>query len=176
MKLREYGAADRAVCLALFDGNTPEFFHAAERQDFAQFLDDLPGPYFVLESDSGDVIACGGYALPAGGSSAGLCWGMVARALHRGGVGRLLLVARLDHLCRATEGDLVVVLETSQWSEGFFARLGFSATQRVPDGFGPGLDRVRMEAVLNAATRAAIRGTDESSHVWAEGRRLVRLE
>src|ERR1700704_453979 len=32
---RGYTAADRIACLALFDGNTPEFFAPAERNEFS---------------------------------------------------------------------------------------------------------------------------------------------
>jgi hypothetical protein len=49
MRVRDYSIADRGACLAVFDGNVPEFFIPPERADFAAFLDALPGPYLVVE-------------------------------------------------------------------------------------------------------------------------------
>lgn len=37
-------------------------------------------------------------------------------------------------------------IETSQHTEGLYARFGFLVVERVKDGFGPGLDQVKMVA------------------------------
>lgn len=143
MIIRAYAAAHRDVCLGIFDSNVPRFFAAHEREEFADFLDDLPGPYLVFVED-GAVVACGGWTTgETDKSTAGLCWGMVVRERHRAGLGQRLLQARLDEI-RADGGIERVVLETSQHSEGFFSRSGFVVCARHPDGFGPGIDRVEM--------------------------------
>ena len=46
----------------------PDFFTYEERDLFADFLRELPGPYFVLELGEGGVAACGGYAFTEDGA------------------------------------------------------------------------------------------------------------
>lgn len=72
MRLRPYTPVDRDACLHLFDTNVGDFFVEEERAGFEEFLDGLPGPYFVGEED-GEVVACGGYAVDEDGE-ADLCW------------------------------------------------------------------------------------------------------
>ena len=142
--VRAYAPADRAACLALFDGNVPTFFTPGERADFAAFLDAYAADWaFQVVERGGAIVACGGHRVAADGATAGFCWGMVDRAQHRTGIGRILTQARLD-AARATPGVRQVRLDTSQHTKGFYARFGFVVEQVVPDGYGPGLDRVDM--------------------------------
>lgn len=143
--LRPYVPEDCAACLALFDGNAPPFFDPGERAEFCAFLQALPHPdrpYLVLVRD-GQVVACGGLVFDAAGRHASLSWGMAARGLQGAGLGRRLTEARLA-LARATAGIDAVILETSQHTQGFYARLGFEVCGVTQDGFGPGLDRWDM--------------------------------
>lgn len=150
MIVRDYDVGDRATCLALFDGNVPTFFTPGERDDFARFLDTQAARwnYQVLEQD-GRVVACGGVAVEADGSTAALCWGMVDRARHRQGLGHALTRARLKAVT-AIPGVLRVRLDTSQHTQGFYARYGFRAVAVTPDGYAPGLDRWDMVLDLAA--------------------------
>lgn len=82
MKLtfRPCSPADSLRCLALFDGNVPEFFAASERMEYASFLAAPACPYLVGELSDGSVRACGGYfAEPDTPEIAGLAWGIVDR-------------------------------------------------------------------------------------------------
>lgn len=143
MRVREYTPADREACLAVFDSNVPAYFVTAEREAFAAFLDDLPGPYLVIEDEGGAIVGCGGYAVVAETRTADLCWGMVEQGRHGTGLGRLLLDARLDRI-RADRGADAVALNTSQHTRGFYERRGFVTERVIPDGFAPGLDRCDM--------------------------------
>jgi hypothetical protein len=145
-RLREYTPADRDACLAVFASNTPTYFREHEQAHFADFLDRMPCPYFVVEDEGGRVIGCGGYA-PQRGT---LCYGMVSRPLHHQGAGRFLLRERLRHWYNA-HGPSLVRVNTSQHASGFFERAGFVTTRVVPDGHAPGLDRHEMELRLNEA-------------------------
>lgn len=146
--VRPYLPADRDACLNLFDSNVPEFFAATERRDFIAFLDDLPGPYYVLEDAAGMMVACGGYAqMEHDASAAALCWGMVLRDRHKEKLGTRLLEARLS-LIRAGGGFKTVEIETTPFSRGFFERYGFREQQVKPDGFAPGFDLVKMTLFL----------------------------
>jgi len=147
MRVRDYTTSDRSACLAVFDSNVPVFFAAFERDEFAAFLDALPGPYLVVEDDAGVVVGCGGYGVKPGTGVADLCWGMVVRERHGTGLGRLLLDARLERV-RADAAAQAIALHTSQHTRGFYERRGFRTERVVPDGYAPGLDRCHMRLVL----------------------------
>lgn len=143
IRVREYSPDDRSACLAVFDSNVPESFLPAERELFAAFLDDLPGPYFVLADEAGDVVACGGYAISTGTATADLCWGMVTRDRQGTGVGRWLVeirLARIDADSSATDA----ALKTSQHTRAFYEKLGFTTTSVVRNGIAPGMDTCEM--------------------------------
>src|SRR6185503_4670446 len=110
-------------------------------------LDSLPGPYFIIE-DKGTVIGCGGWALDSEDVAA-LTWGMVRRDYHQRGIGRELLRYRIQAI-RDDGRAKVLRLRTIPRVQGFFAREGFNVVDIVPDGYGPGMDRVTMELLLNA--------------------------
>lgn len=139
--VRPYAVADKHACLAVFDGNVPDFFDATEREDFAAFLDGPGGEYFTLEKN-GAVIGCGGFAREDCGQ-ARFTWGMVNRNCHGEGLGRLLAEYRLQAIEDA--GDFSEVeLFTTQMVAPFFAKLGFAVAQVKKDGFAPGMDKVQM--------------------------------
>jgi N-acetylglutamate synthase-like GNAT family acetyltransferase len=142
---RPYGRADLATCLALFDSKVPDFFDPAERAEFEAFLDDLPGPYFLLER-SGAAVACGGYAVGEE-SLAALCWGMVHRDHHGTGIGRHLAALRIEH---ALEDPAVqrIRMCTSQHTVGFYERMGFETVEVERDGFAPGFHKHEMVRVV----------------------------
>lgn len=143
IRVREYTPDDRSACLAVFDTNVPESFLPAERALFAAFLDGLPGPYFVLADEAGDVVACGGYAIATGTATADLCWGMVTRDRQGTGLGRLLGAIRLERIgadSRATDA----ALKTSQYTRAFYETLGFTITRVVQNGIAPGMDTCEM--------------------------------
>lgn len=137
---RPYEPADLPRVLEIFDSNVPQYFTTAERPGFQNFLAALPGPYWVVESASHEMVACGGYAVVTAERRADLCWGMVARAYHKRGVGRFLTRARID---AATADPAVefVHLNTSQHTRKFYEKLGFETLAVTPNGYGPGLDR-----------------------------------
>lgn len=141
LALRPYRPDDRGACLAVFDGNTPRFFALSERADFTEFLDVEPNDYFVVE-EGGTVVGCGGVFVRD--RIGGLCWGMVDRTRHRAGVGSFLLRRRLAYLAATYPQLDAVMLDTSQHSEGFFARFGFETVKVTPDAYAPGLNRYDM--------------------------------
>ena len=146
---RPYTSADRAACLALFDGNTPRFFAPKERAEFADFLSGAPSadaPYLVLVRDD-VLIACGGLNREPDTRHVTLTWGMVDRTLQGQGLGTSLTKARLA-AARAMSDVDELRLETSQHTRGFYERFGFEVTKVTPDGFGAGLDRYDMVCKL----------------------------
>ncbi|ALN75328.1 GNAT family N-acetyltransferase [Aureimonas sp. AU20] len=142
--MRAYRPADRDGCLRLFDGNVPEFFAPSERGDFAGFLSrpSHTAHFWVLEQ-GGALVACGGWLPEADGETVGLCWGMVDRALQRKGLGSRLTQARIL-AARQAPGITRVRLDTTQHSQGFYARFGFEVENISKDAYAPGLDRWDM--------------------------------
>lgn len=138
-------------CLTIFDLNTPRFFSPAEREDFENFLLHyaIPWNYLVIE-DKGSIVACGGHYCDGATKSASFCWGMVANNLHGSGLGKMLTTARLNAV-RAMSGVTKVRLDTSQHTQGFYARFGFIPERIILDGYGPGLDRWEMALDLDDA-------------------------
>ncbi|WP_218647408.1 GNAT family N-acetyltransferase [Sphingobium lactosutens] len=128
----------------MFDGNVPVFFAASERQDFVRFLeqDAINSSYLVIERN-GRVVACGGLAFEKDGKTASLCWGMVDRGLQKTGLGNALTQARLT-VAAAKPGVIQIRLDTSQHTQGFYARFGFQTERITQEGYGPGLDRWDM--------------------------------
>lgn len=122
--------------------NVPTYFLQHELKDFHQFLDRLPGPYFVFFHGD-ELVACGGYAEGRVERQADLCWTIVHRAHQRRGVGDRMMRVCLDAIAARTNSD-TVRLETSQHTRAFFERFGFEAVEIVRDGYGPGLDRIEM--------------------------------
>lgn len=142
-----YTPSRRAACLGLFDANTPRFFAASERPDFEHFLDHYTSAWhFETGVLDGDVVSCGGYRVDATGTAA-LAWGMVAPERHGRGIGRMMTHSRLDAASRHP-GVTRIILDTSQHTQGFYARLGFEPMSVTRDGYGPGLDRWDMVLTL----------------------------
>lgn len=152
MLARPYEIADRADCLRIFDSNAPYDFLPEERIQFEQFVDRLPGPYFVIV-DGDDVVACGGYATGRLSGEVDICWTIVRRDRHGHGVGNFLLTTCVIEILSRDDCE-TVRLETSRRTQQFFERWGFRMVEVTPNGFGPGLDRVEMRVVLTDAARA----------------------
>lgn len=146
MLIREFQPGDTADCLAVFDSNTPTYFRPHERADYEHFLAAPPGPYFVVESDSGEVLACGGYVQDCE-TTAVLTYGMVRADHHGQSLGTRLLQERLQSISRELDVPIVTV-NTTQLTEGFFARFGFQTESVTPDRYAPGLHGVHMSLQL----------------------------
>jgi hypothetical protein len=140
LTLRDFCAADRETCLAVFDSNTPQYYHPTERRIFAAFLDSghylpprlhelgaAPGHLYVVEN-RGERVACGGWYLD--GTVANLSFGTVHRSRHREGIGRFLLDAPLGAI-RSDGRATSVRVRTTSAVQPFYERSMFKA---VVDG------------------------------------------
>jgi ribosomal protein S18 acetylase RimI-like enzyme len=165
MRLRPYVPADRDACVAVLASSVPTYAQLHELGEYAAWLDracvrgaEDPCEYLVGERD-GAVVCAGGVAFATTAPVATLCWGIVRADLHRRGLGRALLLARLDRV-RARGGVARVLLDTTDAAVGFFLRHGFVVTGRVRDGYGPGIDRLDLEldAALLRRARPSRRG------------------
>lgn len=142
----DYHSIDFEPCLAVFDSNVPDYFSPDERQEFIDFLLDLPGPYLVAKLNN-EVVACGGFAFVQSDHSADLCWGMIKASEHKNQYGKQLLLARLERIRHNAEVHNVH-LKTSQSVEPFFNKFGFTTEEVIPDAFAPGMDCYKMTLTI----------------------------
>jgi N-acetylglutamate synthase-like GNAT family acetyltransferase len=152
MNIRLYQPEDKKACIELFKGNMPKYFATSELPDFEQWLDiqetkkerhkdPVAEQYFVAEI-KGELVGCGGFAKI--GDEVTLTWGMVSQTMHGKGLGKELLQYRLD-VIRSFFPSASVILDTTQFSYGFFERSGFKVTRIIKDFYGQGLDRYDMK-------------------------------
>ena len=143
MRVLRYDKIHKESCIDVFVSNLGKYFAPQEQNEFMAFLDNLDDSceYFVF-IEGNKVVACGGLANEQ--SCGVLCWGMVHRDYHNQGLGKALTLLRLERL-KAQDDIKVIKIETSQHTQGFYARQGFKVTHTDKDGFGQGIDCVAME-------------------------------
>ncbi len=157
MMARPYTPADRDACLEIFTSNMPRYFVAAERSAFANYLDEHSESYWVIvdRDGAGGSIACGGIYYQRQLRTARLCWGMVHSGHHKRGVGRLLLLLRLERIC-GEPGIDAIQFDTSQHTFGFFEKLGFVTDGITENSYAPGLHRYDMTLKLTESAREGL--------------------
>ncbi len=148
MKFRKYLSHDRAACLALFDGNLEPYFDPKERPGFESFLDNPPKTYFVIEAETGEIVACGGYWEEKQGI-ASFCWGMADRNRHGQGLGKMLTEQRLLRI-KKDPRFREARMGTSQHTSGFYKKFGFALTFVKENAYGPNLHHCEMTLDLGA--------------------------
>jgi hypothetical protein len=136
---------------------------------FADFLDQLPGPYLVVEDSAGRPIGCGGVAT-RDGEEARLCWGMVDFHRHKEGAGRVLLRVRLA-LAARMPGISRAGMNTSNETAPFFEREGLRTVKIIENYFRPGLHRHDMACELDTPRLMEIEA--RLSATLAQGHRLA---
>lgn len=150
ISLRPFRPSDKLDCLGVFDSNVGKYFAIEEKNAFESFLNDLPGPYFVL-IHADKVIGCGGYApdqnVP---QTAVFCWGMVHRLHHKLGFGRTLAVERIAKI-EADASYNSVRLRTSQHACGFYEKMGFHTVELNKNAISDGIDECLMHKNLRDA-------------------------
>ena len=140
MRFRSWREEDREACLSIFDANCPDFFAPNERGDYATFLDDAPAGYEVCEIAGRVVGACGLIRHDDGSGS--LNWILIDPDTQGSGIGSAMM-ERVVSLARSS-GLASLNIAASHKSAAFFERFGAVVTERIADGWGPGMDRVNM--------------------------------
>jgi uncharacterized SAM-binding protein YcdF (DUF218 family)/GNAT superfamily N-acetyltransferase len=138
VSFRPWQPADRSACLAMFDGNCPEFFAPNERDDYVAFLSSAPD-YTVCLVD-GQIA--GAYGLAAHEGALALRWILFAPAMRGRGLGSRVMARVFDGMREHGADELHIA--ASHKSAPFFARFGAVPVTTTRDGWGPGMDRVDM--------------------------------
>ncbi len=150
IKFRPYRPTDKGDCLSVFESNVGKFFAAEEEKEYRDFLNNLPGSYFVL-TRAEQLIGSGGSATALEAPSmAVFCWGMVYHDNHGSGLGRILTMQRMEQIRRDARYDSVC-LRTSQHTCGFYERMGFRITQVRKNAISDGIDECLMLLDLRTA-------------------------
>ena len=146
VSIRRYDISYRDRMLAIFDANTPAFFAANERMDFARYLDENAVRYEVCEQD-GEIVA--GFAVAPGTMGrAHLNWILVDPTAQGGGIGNAMMDAARQRAL--DQGAAMLDIAASQHSAPFFLRHGAHALGRTDNGWGPDMHRIDMELPLGA--------------------------
>ena len=149
--IEQYNATHRQSCIEAFRSNVPLFFTVGEVSDFEEFLDSMEGRigaapnnavYFVALHGE-EVIGCGGFGHRDGEQVISLAWGLVHNDHHKRGIGKQLLVYRIEKIKEMHPG-LPLVLDTTQHSFHFFEQLGFRTTKVTDDFYAVGMHRYDM--------------------------------
>lgn len=138
---RSYRPADIEKVVELLRSNIPKYFFPTEEQELRDYLAEHPNDYWLIEKN-GEMVAAGGIALNPD-QTISLCWAMVRNDLIGTGLGKQLTLFRMEK-GREKWGELSFFTSTSQHTEGFYKNFGFVTFERIPDGFGPGIDTCKM--------------------------------
>ncbi len=143
MKITRFSRSLAHRCTDIFLTNQGKLFDPSEMTLLRSFLgnDKLTEEFYVIAEDD-VVIGCGGFEL-TGRGQVDLTWGMVHQNFHGRGYGKALLEFRLHRIVQLF-GKVVIRVETSQHTKGFFEKYGFETKATKADGFGPDIDYVLL--------------------------------
>ena len=125
--------ADIPLCLSLYRANEAThfpkgFFHDYEARLRGRQLLNL------IAMRGGEPVGCGGLVYDANGN-AWFCFGMVAPAHQRTGIGTALMLARLA-LLTPVDGWCAIAITAVPTSVSFYRRFGFTFLPATTDGNG----------------------------------------
>ncbi|MGD9630155.1 MAG: GNAT family N-acetyltransferase [Pyrinomonadaceae bacterium] len=144
-RIRSFAPTDLDAVVAIFRSNIPKYFDPGEEQGLYDFLRDTRAQdYYVMEV-GGEVVGSGGIGLNGDldPPTVSLCWGMIRDDRLGTGLGKAMTEFRIA-LANEKYPGVPLTIGTSQHTEGFYKKFGFQTVERVPDGFGPGIDECMM--------------------------------
>lgn len=151
ISIRGYTASDKTACLEAFSSNIPRYFLPKELSEFNEWLCMQTAPtgkpdeicqYYVVERNR-LVIGCGGFALDRTRNEARMTWGLIHNKDHRLGLGRALLLWRIQEIHKIAP-NCTIALDTTQHAAPFFEKMGFTTLKITNDFYGQGMHRYDM--------------------------------
>jgi N-acetylglutamate synthase-like GNAT family acetyltransferase len=145
--IKEYKKKDRIGCINAFKSNVPAYFTNEEVQDFETFLTRLDSDsnktrFYVIHDDT-KIIGCGGFGDKDNKGIISLAWGLIHKDFHKKGYGKKLLLYRIDQI-KLLRTKFPVIIDTTQYSYGFFEKYGFKTTKITNDYYQIGMHRYDM--------------------------------
>lgn len=141
--IRPYQPRDKSQLLALLNLNTPYFFAASEAVDFTEYLDNHVETYFVVEEDE-NIVGCGGINYFPEEATARISWDIVHPDHQGKGIGRALLLHRIDDI-KANSSIKIIIVRTTQLTYQFYERIGFELEKIKKNFWAPGFDLYQMK-------------------------------
>ncbi|MBC7695699.1 MAG: GNAT family N-acetyltransferase [Burkholderiales bacterium] len=136
----------------IFKSNMPLYFALEELPLFNAFLekDVFLKNYSVVLKD-GLIVGCGGIDLNQPTKYTNephviMTWGMIDYKYHKEGLGKALLLFRIQQAKKIHPG-LKIALGTTQYTFLFFEKYGFKTVYFEQDHWAKGLDLYQMELV-----------------------------
>ncbi|HSI71079.1 MAG TPA: GNAT family N-acetyltransferase [Gillisia sp.] len=136
--LRRYTSKDKKDVVHLLRLNTPKFFNEIEEKELLIYLENHLEDYFVVDL-AGSIIGAGGINYFPEVNEARISWDLIHPEHQNKGVGKQLLIHRLEKIQSQTQIKKVVV-RTSQLVVGFYTKMGFITEYVKKDYWAPGLD------------------------------------
>jgi len=125
--------ADIPLCLSLYRANEARHFPPGFFEDYAARLRGRQLLNLIAMRD-GEAVGCGGLVYDANGN-VWFCFGMVAPAHQRKGIGTALMLARLA-LLTPVDGSCAIAITAVPGSVSFYRRFGFRFLPGTTDGNG----------------------------------------
>lgn len=143
----------KAALIEIFKSNMPLYFAIEELSLFDKFLDKDAferGPYSIVFNDD-VIVGCGGIALNKPTKYTNephviMTWGMVDNNHHKEGLGKILLLHRIEQAKKEYPG-IKIALGTTQHTYHFFEKYGFKTVFYEKDHWAKDLDLYQMELV-----------------------------
>ena len=148
--IRIYKETDKQRLIVLIKLNVPTYFDSSEEEEFIDYLENKKEDYFVIEDKTtNQIISCGGinYFFDELIPLARISWDIIHPNFQGQGIGKKLLLHRINHIQNKTEIKLIVV-RTSQLAYKFYQKVGFELERVEKDFWAKGFDLYRMEMNL----------------------------
>lgn len=140
--IRPYNPSDKALVLALFKLNVPEYFAESEIEDLNDYLENEIEQYFVAEIQH-ELVGAGGINFEDDEKIGKISWDFIHPTLHGKGIGKMLLKHRISIL-KANKKTKQITVRTSQFASGFYEKNGFVLKKVVKDYWAKGFDLYYM--------------------------------
>ena len=145
MKFSQYDKSHFDACLGLFDENCPNYFAKNEREDYINFLEDMPSNYSVGFIDF-KVVSAFGLVVEENSLRGRLAWILVSSKFKGSGLGSEMMKFVISS---AREKDLLAIdIAASHLSAPFFAKFNAAVIGNTENAWGEGMHRVDMELKL----------------------------
>jgi len=147
LKIRAYSKNDKQAVLELLKSNTPKYFDPSEEKDFISYLEDEIEDYFVVEKNN-LIIGSGGINYFYIEKVARISWDMISSKAQCRGIGKRLLLHRIDRIKQNPLIDHIVV-RTSQHAYRFYEKLGFGVEKIEKNFWAKDFDLYLMQMVTH---------------------------
>jgi N-acetylglutamate synthase-like GNAT family acetyltransferase len=147
VQIKKYLNTDRLSCINAFKSNVPTYFTNEEIQYFEAFLTRIESvnnkTQFYVINYNNKTIGCGGFGDKDNNGIISLAWGLIHKDFHKMGYGEKLLNYRIEQI-KLLKPKFPVIIDTTQYSYGFFEKHGFKVTKITNDYYEIGMHRYDM--------------------------------